>query len=175
MISARRLLALAAAALTLFSCGCSAIGPLLKTAVSLGSIKLVFSCVPEGVKIDTPDGTTPIESIRAGDYVIGYRGDPVKVTQAHAYAEDPAALRFYRIQFEGGATVAVCDRHRIGGQRAQMLTPGQSINGSLVESVEIFGGVERSYDLLTEDEGYRISGLPVNSMIEEMARTAAGR
>ena len=30
----------------------------------------------------------------------------------------------------------------------------------------------RSYDLLTTDSGYRISGIPVNSMIEEMVNTA---
>jgi hypothetical protein len=35
-------------------------------------------------------------------------------------------------------------------------------------------GIKRSYDLLTEDEGYRIDGIPVNSMIEEMHAAAAG-
>ena len=34
---------------------------------------------------------------------------------------------------------------------------------------KVYGGVEFSYDLLTEDLGYRIDGIPVNSMIEEMA------
>jgi hypothetical protein len=30
-------------------------------------------------------------------------------------------------------------------------------------------GVSRSFDLLTDDAGYRIGGIPVNSMIAEMA------
>lgn len=35
--------------------------------------------------------------------------------------------------------------------------------------IESLGGVSRSFDLLTEDAGYRIAGIPVNSMISEMA------
>ena len=40
------------------------------------------------------------------------------------------------------------------------------------EVVEKYGGVQRSYDLLTTDRGYRINGVPVNSMIEEMLDAA---
>ena len=32
----------------------------------------------------------------------------------------------------------------------------------------------KSYDLLTEDAGYQIQGIPVNSMIEEMHAAASG-
>jgi hypothetical protein len=35
-------------------------------------------------------------------------------------------------------------------------------------------GENKSYDLLTEDAGYQIHGVPVNSMIEEMHAAAAG-
>ena len=31
-----------------------------------------------------------------------------------------------------------------------------------------YKGVKFSYDLLTEDAGYRIDGIPVNSMIDEL-------
>ena len=41
--------------------------------------------------------------------------------------------------------------------------------GSDFESeIEVYEGVERSYDILTEDSGYQVGGVPVNSMIEEM-------
>jgi hypothetical protein len=33
--------------------------------------------------------------------------------------------------------------------------------------------VERSYDILTEDAGYRMVGVPVNSMIAEVAMRVA--
>jgi hypothetical protein len=146
---------------------------MVNTAIKLGVAKIAFACVPEGVEIDTPDGSVAIENIKAGDTVIGYDGGPVRVLQAHGYAEDATAERFYRVNFEGGSTVTVCDMHRIGGERARTLAPGKSIAGHIVDSVEIFGGVERSYDLLTEDAGYRIGGVPVNSMIAEMAEAAA--
>ena len=52
--------------------------------------------------------------------------------------------------------------HKIKGERAINITEN-------VISKEVYNGVEFSYDLLTEDLGYRIDGIPVNSMIEELA------
>ena len=49
---------------------------------------------------------------------------------------------------------------------------GNNLFGSRVTNVEKYGGVQRSYDLLTTDRGYRINGVPVNSMIEEMLDAA---
>ncbi len=168
-------LALVPAMLTLP--GCVNVAPMANTAIKLGIAKLAFSCVPEGTAIDTPDGAVAIEEIRPGDTVIGYSGEPVRVLQKHAYAEDPNRERFYRVRFERGASVTVCDMHRVAGQRARTLAPGRTLTvpgatHAVVRSVEIFGGVERSYDLLTEDTGYRMGGVPVNSMIAEMAEAA---
>ena len=56
--------------------------------------------------------------------------------------------------------------HRIKGERAKDITKD-------IASKEVYGGVEFSYDLLTEDMGYRIDGIPVNSMIEEIATAIA--
>lgn len=155
--------------------GCSLVGMAAKTAataaslaVRLAPIKLMFMCIPEHTPVDTPNGSRPIETVRPGDEVIGFNGDPVRVLQVHAYDEDPASQRFLRIEFENKAIVQLCDMHRIDGIQGKELQPGDSIAGQTVKSVTPFGGVERSYDLLTEDAGYRISGLPVNSMIEEM-------
>ena len=119
-------------------------------------------CIPKGVGIDCVNGIKPIENIRPGDVVVGYNGDPVKVLQKHEYLENPDVERFYKVSFKDGNRVDVCDMHRIKGVRAKDITED-------VVSKEIYGGVEFSYDLLTEDLGYRISGIPVNSMIEEMA------
>lgn len=148
---------------------CSLIAPLANLAIRVGAIKLAFSCLPEGTKIDTPEGPRPVESILPGDLVIGYGGTPVRVLQKHGYTEDPQPERFYRIAFTNGAVVDLCDMHRLAGSRARTLSPGREIAGLTIESVATYGGVERSYDLLTEDQGYQIDGVPVNSMIAEMA------
>ena len=87
---------------------------------------------------------------------------PVKVMQKHEYLEDPTLKRFYKIKFNNGSIVDTCDMHRIQGERAMDITKN-------VESKEVYDGVEFSYDLLTKDMGYRINGIPVNSMIAEMA------
>jgi len=42
-----------------------------------------------------------------------------------------------------------------------------------VISKDVYNGVEFSYDLLTEDAGYRIDSVPVNSMIDETAELIA--
>jgi hypothetical protein len=148
-------------------CACSVTAPPL-----LSVAKLIFSCLPEGTRIDAPGGDRAIEDLRAGDLVVGYAGNPVKILQIHAYAEDPGARRFHRVTFANGAVVELCDRHRVAGRRADRLRPRQALAGTAVARVETFGGVARSYDLLTEDRGYRIQGIPVNSMIEEMHRAA---
>lgn len=144
------------------------LGMVIPLAIKLAPLKIMMVCIPEGTPVDTPNGPKPIELIRPGDKVIGFEGKAVRVMQIHGYAEDPASERFFRIEFENGAVVRLCDMHRIDGIRSKHVKIGDQINDQTVKSIEAFGGVERSYDLLTEDEGYRISGQPVNSMIEEM-------
>ena len=141
---------------------------IIPLALRLAPLKLMLVCIPEHTPVDTPDGPKPIELIRPGDSVIGFEGQAVRVLQIHAYAEDPNSKRFLRIEFENGAIVRLCDMHRIDGIRSKKVKVGDRIDDQIVKSIEVFGGVERSYDLLTEDDGYQISGLPVNSMIEEM-------
>jgi len=124
--------------------------------------KIYFVCIPKGTKIDTIDNKINIEDIKPGDMVIGYDGNPVKVLQKHEYLEDPTAERFYEVEFSDGSKVNVCDMHKIRRIAAKDITED-------VLNKKVYGGVEFSYDLLTEDLGYRIDGIPVNSMIEEMA------
>ncbi len=152
--------------------GCRLIGQTLRMviplAVRLAPAKLMFLCIPEGTRIDTPGGPTPIQLLHPGDEVIGFEGKAVQVLQIHAYIEDPLVKRFLNIEFENGASVRLCDMHRIDGIRGKSVKIGDRINQQIVKSITAFDGVQRSYDLLTEDDGYQISGLPVNSMIEEM-------
>ena len=128
--------------------------------------KMWFMCIPKGTKIDGTEETIVIEDIKPGDIVVGYSGNPVKVLQKHEYLEDPRVERFYKIKFKGddGITreVDTCDRHKIMGVAAMDIERD-------VVSKETYGGIELSYDLLTEDLGYRIDGIPINSMIEELA------
>lgn len=165
-----------AVALLLLCGGCSLIGSVVgtaaKVAVSAAGTKLAFACIPEGTLVDTPEGPAPIESLRAGDPVIGFDGQVVRVLQKHSYAEDPKGA-FLTVEFADGSKVDLCGMHRIDGVRAKTLIPGDELAGRRVARITRYTGVERSYDLLTEDAGYRIQGIPVNSMIEEMY--AAGR
>ncbi len=63
--------------------------------------------------------------------------------------------------------------HRLAGVRARNLRIGQTIAGRKVAAIASHRGETHSYDLLTEDAGYQIHGVPVNSMIEEMNTAAA--
>ncbi len=144
---------------------------IIGSGASIASAKIMFGCIPEGTSIDTPDGDgfNTIENIKVGDKVIGYNGKPVKVLQKHSYLENKEELRFYSIKFKDSdgkeSEVNVSDSHRVRGVCAKNITHAD------ITSKEVYKGVERSYDLLTEDKGYQIDGIPVNSMIEEMAHS----
>ena len=153
----------AASCLLLNSCG------LFNTAVSAGLIKLQFGCLAEGTRIDTPDGPVPVEQLRTGDRVIGYDGAAVTVRQIHQYQEAPAASRHLSVSFSKRTEIQLSPRHRICGIPAGSLQPGDELDGQVVSGVRPLSGVSRSFDLLTDDRGYRIHGVPVNSMIEELA------
>ena len=161
------LLALMAVAMMAMT-ACSLIGPTLGMGLALAPLKLTFACLPEGTQIDTLDGSVAIESLRAGDLVVGYDGEPVRVQQIHGYMED-TETDFYKLAFSNGGVVDLCSMHRIGGIRAKELEVGSVVSGGhVVTEIEVYQGVERSYDILTEDSGFQVGGVPVNSMIEEM-------
>ena len=160
-------------AFSLSTSSCALIGGVIRTAASLIPAKLALSCLPEGTAIDTPNGPKAVEDLVAGDLVIGFEGAPVKILQVHNYLEDSTLERFRTVEFTNGAKVDLCDKHRIQGVRAEELATGSSLeSGEIVHSVTIYGGVERSYDILTEDAGYQINSIPVNSMIEELIETS---
>ena len=125
--------------------------------------------------IDTPSGLVPVEQLQTGDQVLGYDGEAVIVRQLHQYQEDAAETRHLKVVFEGGEEVQLSPRHRIGGIPARDLNPGDRVGEAIVREVQSLGGVSRSYDLLTDDAGYRIQGIPVNSMIREMASETRAR
>lgn len=130
--------------------------------------KAMVKCIPEETMIDTEQGPVAIENLRAGDIVIGFNGDAIPIMQKHEYNEDPDSKRFLNIVFEDGTTVDLCDMHRIENIRSKDLSLGDEVGGKIIKAITWYSGVNRSYDLLTEDGGYRISGVFVNSMIPEM-------
>jgi hypothetical protein len=134
---------------------------MLGTAVT--AYKIYVMCIPKGTKIDAIVDGIKIEDIRPGDMIMGYDGYPVKVLHKHEYLEDPSVKRWYEIEFSDGAKVNTCDMHKINGVRAKDITEN-------VISKKVYSGVELSYDILTEDSGYRINGVPVNSMIPDMGK-----
>lgn len=140
--------------------------------MQLGLVKLQFGCLPEGTKIDTAAGPIEIEILKTGDLITGFHGNPVRITQIHQYQEDPATSRYLTIHFTNGSAVSASPRHRIGGTPAAALQPGDRCGSNGVTRIDPLHGVSRSFDLLTEDPGYRIGGIPVNSMIAEMSGRA---
>ena len=90
--------------------------------------------------------------------------------QKHEYKENPEMKRFLEITFDDRDTVNLCDMHKLNGTRSKYYNVGDMINGKEIVKIKWYDGVKRSYDLLTEDYGYRISGVPVNSMVEEMMK-----
>jgi hypothetical protein len=153
-------------------CGCNLIGGLVGAALPYAGAKMAFACIPERTLVDTPSGPRPIEQLEAGDSVIGFSGKPVLILQKHSYLERVETV-FLRITFADGAAVDLCGMHRLAGIRARDIQMGQTIAGRKVTGLEARRGETHSYDLLTEDAGYRIQGIPVNSMIEEMNAAAA--
>lgn len=131
-------------------------------------VKLQFGCLPQGTRIDTPNGPVRIESIKTGDTIIGFSGSRVQVAQIHQYQEDPATSRYLTIHLSNGPSVSVSRKHRIDGIPAKDLHVGDTCGSQVITRIEERKGVSRSFDLLTGDAGYRIGGIPVNSMIEEM-------
>ncbi len=148
---------------------------LLRSAVGLGMVKLQFGCLPQGILIDTPNGPVPVEQLKAGDPVIGYHGEVVVIRQRHEYLEDATQARHLKVIFNGGEEIRLSPRHRICGTPASDLKPGDKVGDHIVARVDRLGGVSRSFDLLTDDAGYRIQGIPVNSMIREMAASSGAR
>ena len=142
---------------------------LIGAALSLGLVKLQFGCLPQGTLIDTAKGPVKIETLKSGDTVIGFHGAPVQITQIHQYREDPATSRYVTVYFSNGSSLSASPRHRIDGVPASTLQSGDTCGSLTVMRIGTLQGVSRSFDLLTEDPGYRIGGIPVNSMIEEMA------
>lgn len=152
--------------------GCGLVGGLVQTAAPLAGIKLSFACIPGHTLVDTPTGPRRVERLEAGDAVTGFTGREVRVLQKHSYMEDPQTV-FLHISFDDGASVDLCGMHRVDGIRARDIRTGQSIAGRTVTGITSRSGETRSFDLLTEDAGYQIHGIPVNSMIEEMHTAAA--
>ena len=141
------------------------LGDLIGAGATIAAAKVgtTGACLPKGVFIDTPDGKKLIEDINAGDVVIGYSGKPVLVVQKHCYMQNPEDT-YYKVKVKHNGHVGLVNVgswHRIVGIRASKISEN-------VISKEPYTGVKFSYDLLTEDLGYRIDGIPVNSMIDEL-------
>jgi hypothetical protein len=139
-------------------------------AKTAGGVKIAMVCIPEGTTIDMASGhKVPIEEIKVGDFVRGLDNTKDEVLQVHQYKEDPKPVRFVTITFDGWRKVNCCDKHRISGKRAEDYRLQDDVGNREITSIEWYNGVNRSYDLLTASGGYRINGVPVNTMIPEMA------
>ena len=137
-------------------------------------VKVAMACIPEGTTIDMASGhKVPIEEIKVGDFVVGLDNKKDEVLQVHQYKEDPEPARFATVTFDDGSMVNCCDKHRISNKRAEDYKLQDNVGNREVTSIDWYNGVNRSYDLLTATGGYRINGVPVNTMIPEMAEAIA--
>ena len=117
--------------------------------------------------IDTPNGPVPIQDLRGGDYVIGYDNTVKRIEQLCSYVENPET-EFLEFTLADGGSITVCGPHKILDIPAREWVVGAEMNGVPIVSIGKVTGVTTSYDLLTDVGGYRIAGVPVNSMIPEM-------
>ena len=135
---------------------------------------VVGGCIPKGTTIDMSDGKqTPIEKIEVGDLVIGMDGKEVEVQQVHQYKQTPYG-KFVTVTFGNDSKVNCSYDHMINGKRAGDYTYHDRIGSRKVSSIVFYMGVERSYDIITTTGGYRIEGIPVNTMIPEVAEKSIG-
>ena len=134
--------------------------------------KIMFSCMPGDQCIDTPSGPKAVKDLKGGDAVIGYNGEEAFIMQACSWSQDPTRT-FLTITREDGSAFTVCDNHKILGIPAMEWTEGSDMGGSRIKSITASNGLLTSYDILTNQGGYRIAGVPVNSMIPEINRLAA--
>ena len=134
--------------------------------------KIMFSCMPGDQCIDTPSGPKAVKDLKGGDSVIGYDGNEAFIVQACSWNQDPTRT-FLTITREDGSAFTVCDNHKILGIPAMEWTEGSDMGGSRIKSITASNGLLTSYDILTNQGGYRIAGVPVNSMIPEMNRLAS--
>jgi hypothetical protein len=142
----------------------SLFGDLLKVG---GSVKIAMLCMPGYQEIDTPNGPVPIQDLRGGDYVIGYDNTVKRIEQLCSYVENPET-EFLEFTLADGGKITVCGPHKILDIPAREWLVGSEMNGVPIVSIGKVTGVTTSYDLLTDVGGYRIAGVPVNSMIPEM-------
>ena len=134
--------------------------------------KIMFSCMPGDQCIDTPSGPKAVKDLKGGDAVIGYDGEEAVIVQACSWNQDPTRT-FLTITREDGSAFTVCDTHKILGIPAMEWAEGADMGGSRIKSITASNGLLTSYDILTNQGGYRIAGVPVNSMIPEMSMMAA--
>jgi len=138
------------------------------SAAQVALVKLTFGCLPEGTYLDTPEGPVALQALEVGDTVIGFSGRPVRILQKHVYLENHLSSEYIQITWQDGASIRTSGLHRICGIPANTIQTGDTVAGKEVVAIQAFGNIGKSYDFLTEDEGYQINGIPVNSMIAEM-------
>jgi hypothetical protein len=136
-------------------------------AIFTSGASLALSCMPGDQCIDTPTGPKAIKDLKGGDSVIGYDGKVAFIAQACSWNQNPLRT-FLTITREDGSSFTVCDDHKIMGIPAMEWVEGAELAGSLIKSIEESTGLLTSYDILTNQGGYRINGIPVNSMIPEI-------
>ena len=139
----------------------------LQVAGTVVATKIMFTCMPGYQCIDTPNGPVPIQDLRGGDYVIGYDNTVKRIEQLSSYVENPET-EFFEFTLADGGKITVCGPHKILDIPAREWVVGAEMNGVPIVSIGKVTGITTSYDLMTDIGGYRIAGVPVNSMIPEM-------
>lgn len=135
---------------------------------SLKDILGIF-CIPKSVLIDTPKGPVPVEDLSVGDSIIGYDGKIARLDQKqeHLATKD---VKYFKLRFNDNSVLDLSTAHLVDDKPINNYKVGDIINGKEIVNIDTYTGVNITYDLLTNNiasPGYRIAGIPVNSMIPD--------
>lgn len=129
------------------------------------------SCFPAGTHVCTPNGSTPIENINRGDYVMAVDAFGTtlirRVTKLNSYGARPVS----KITFDDTTWVSVTDHHTVKTQRGWMrvrdLRTGDGLVSALdgklpafrkIGKIERGASIESVYNIVVEGECTFVAG-----------------
>jgi len=143
---------------------------MMKAGGQAAATKSAMMCIPEGVLIDTPTGSSKIEDLKAGDKILDKEGNESVVLMKYDFLETPTDDRFIEIKFSNDSVIQLCDLHELDGVASKDLEVGSFVRDNEVVSKKFISFAGRSFDLMTQSEsyGYRINGIAIDTMIPKL-------
>ena len=123
-----------------------------------GTVKSIAACMPPNAKIDLPNGKKKrITQVKPGALVVGYNGKPVRVISVVKHTEMWTGKNKFLQWISAYGVVRLCDAHII---------EGRTMREYMGKIAKVMKTPKYSYDLITEDGGYRMASFKVQSMMK---------